>query len=126
VIEHWNEGRRNGCTLLRELQRLGYRGSYATLMSKYCVFVAAKARVESRVIAVSCVLAPGCGYSQSHIIPLQYRFLNHLFTCCTFHTFRDKASFLCFGQIVSVRNGLTTNLGLLLTCLKKAISSLSL
>src|SRR3954449_6067019 len=32
VIEHWNEGRRNGCTLLRELQRLGYRGSYATLM----------------------------------------------------------------------------------------------
>jgi transposase len=33
VIEHWNEGRRNGCTLLRELQRLGYQGSYATLMS---------------------------------------------------------------------------------------------
>ena len=32
VLEHWNEGRRNGCTLLRELQRLGYRGSYATLM----------------------------------------------------------------------------------------------
>jgi len=32
VIEHWNEGRRNGCTLFRELQRLGYRGSYATLM----------------------------------------------------------------------------------------------
>src|SRR3954463_9670308 len=32
VIEHWNEGRRNGCMLLRELQRLGYRGSYATLM----------------------------------------------------------------------------------------------
>src|SRR4051794_33874284 len=32
VIEHWHEGRRNGCTLLRELQRLGYRGSYATLM----------------------------------------------------------------------------------------------
>jgi transposase len=32
VIEHWNEGRRNGCTLLRELQQLGYRGSYATLM----------------------------------------------------------------------------------------------
>src|SRR3954451_19850944 len=32
VIEHWNEGRRNGCTLLRDLQRLGYRGSYATLM----------------------------------------------------------------------------------------------
>ncbi len=30
---HWNEGRRNGCTLLRELQRLGYRSSYATLMS---------------------------------------------------------------------------------------------
>jgi transposase len=32
VMEHWNDGRRNGCTLLRELQRLGYRGSYATLM----------------------------------------------------------------------------------------------
>src|SRR3954468_2237136 len=32
VIEHWNEGRRNGCTLLRDLQQLGYRGSYATLM----------------------------------------------------------------------------------------------
>ena len=32
VMEHWNEGRRNGRTLLRELQRLGYRGSYATLM----------------------------------------------------------------------------------------------
>jgi transposase len=32
VLEHWNEGRRNGCTLLRDLQRLGYRGSYATLM----------------------------------------------------------------------------------------------
>src|SRR3954447_4922340 len=32
VIEHWNEGRRNGCTLLRELRQLGYRGSYATLM----------------------------------------------------------------------------------------------
>jgi transposase len=32
VIEHWNEGRRNGCTLFRELQQLGYRGSYATLM----------------------------------------------------------------------------------------------
>ena len=31
-MEHWNDGRRNGCTLLRELQRLGYRGSYATLM----------------------------------------------------------------------------------------------
>ena len=30
-MEHWNEGRRNGRTLLRELQRLGYRGSYATL-----------------------------------------------------------------------------------------------
>jgi transposase len=33
VIEHWNEGRRNGCTLFRELQQLGYQGSYATLMS---------------------------------------------------------------------------------------------
>ena len=32
VIQHWNEGRRNGCMLLRDLQRLGYRGSYATLM----------------------------------------------------------------------------------------------
>jgi transposase len=32
VTEHWNEGRRNGRTLLRDLQRLGYRGSYATLM----------------------------------------------------------------------------------------------
>src|SRR4051812_46150954 len=32
VIEHWNEGRRNGCTLFRELRQLGYRGSYATLM----------------------------------------------------------------------------------------------
>ena len=32
VVEHWNEGRRNGRTLLRELQRLGYRGSYGTLM----------------------------------------------------------------------------------------------
>jgi transposase len=32
VAEHWNDGRRNGRTLLRELQRLGYRGSYATLM----------------------------------------------------------------------------------------------
>ena len=32
VMEHWNEGRRNGRTLLRELQRLGYRGSYGTLM----------------------------------------------------------------------------------------------
>src|SRR3954451_8481174 len=33
VIEHWNEGRRNGCTLLRELQQLGYPCSYATVMS---------------------------------------------------------------------------------------------
>src|SRR3954464_5526440 len=32
VMEHWNDGRRNGRTLLRDLQRLGYRGSYATLM----------------------------------------------------------------------------------------------
>src|SRR4051795_4574713 len=32
VIEHWNEGRRNGCTLLRELQRLGYRGRFSTPM----------------------------------------------------------------------------------------------
>src|SRR4051794_8215906 len=32
VVEHWNDGRRNGRTLLRDLQRLGYRGSYATLM----------------------------------------------------------------------------------------------
>ena len=32
VMEHWNEGRRNGRTLLRELQRLGYRGCYGTLM----------------------------------------------------------------------------------------------
>jgi transposase len=32
VMEQWNEGRRNGCMLLRDLQQLGYRGSYATLM----------------------------------------------------------------------------------------------
>ena len=31
VLESWNEGRRNGRTLFRDLQRLGYRGSYATL-----------------------------------------------------------------------------------------------
>src|SRR4051812_14557035 len=31
VLEHWNDGRRNGRTLLRDLQRRGYRGSYATL-----------------------------------------------------------------------------------------------
>ena len=31
VLDHWNDGRRNGRTLLRDLQRRGYRGSYATL-----------------------------------------------------------------------------------------------
>lgn len=31
VLEHWNTGRRDGRALFRELQRLGYRGSYATL-----------------------------------------------------------------------------------------------
>jgi transposase len=31
VLEHWNDGRRNGRTLFRDLQRRGYRGSYATL-----------------------------------------------------------------------------------------------
>jgi transposase len=31
VLEHWNNGRRTGRALFRELQRLGYRGSYATL-----------------------------------------------------------------------------------------------
>ena len=31
VLEHWNDGWRNGRTLLRDLQRRGYRGSYATL-----------------------------------------------------------------------------------------------
>jgi transposase len=31
VLEHWNDGRRNGRALFCDLQRLGYRGSYATL-----------------------------------------------------------------------------------------------
>jgi transposase len=31
VLEHWNTGRRDGRALFCELQRLGYRGSYATL-----------------------------------------------------------------------------------------------
>ena len=31
VLEHWNNGRRDGRTLFGELRRLGYRGSYATL-----------------------------------------------------------------------------------------------
>src|SRR4051795_5212343 len=31
VLEHWNDGRCNSRTLFRDLQRLGYRGSYATL-----------------------------------------------------------------------------------------------
>jgi transposase len=31
VLEHWNDGRHTGRTLFRDLQRLGYCGSYATL-----------------------------------------------------------------------------------------------
>jgi transposase len=31
ILEHWKDGRRNGRTLFGDLQRLGYRGSYATL-----------------------------------------------------------------------------------------------
>ena len=31
VLEYWNDDRRNGRTLFRDLQRLGYRGSYAAL-----------------------------------------------------------------------------------------------
>ena len=31
VLEHWNDGRRNSRMLFRDLRRLGYRGSYATL-----------------------------------------------------------------------------------------------
>lgn len=31
VLEHWNNGRRDGRKLFSELRRLGYRGSYATL-----------------------------------------------------------------------------------------------
>jgi transposase len=31
VLEHWNTGRRDGRALFREMQRRGYRGSYATL-----------------------------------------------------------------------------------------------
>ena len=67
VIEHWNEGRRNGCTLLRELQRLGYRGSYATLMY-YLRRLKARQGSEvpdrSRPVPATVVAAPGADATQ--------------------------------------------------------------
>jgi transposase len=56
VLEHWNNDRRDGRTLLRELQRLGYRGSYATLtryLRRFRALPADAAPARSRPVLVA-------------------------------------------------------------------------